>query len=93
MLEKMKNIYELQKKANEIKNKLEAVKVEQMEGGNTVKINGSLKVESLDLNPDFLVPENKEKLQSLLCNLLNNAISEAQKRSAVESAELFKGLI
>lgn len=88
----MKQIYELQKKAKEIQKKLETVKVEEMEGGVKIKINGTLKVESVEIDPVLLTPDKKEKLESLLCKIFSSAALEAQKRSALQSQDLFKGL-
>lgn len=92
MFDKMKQMYELQRQAKEIKKKLESVKLEQTEGGVRVKINGALRVESLDIDPGFLSQDRKEKLETLLCKLFSEAIQEVQKRSASQSADLFKGL-
>ena len=92
MFDKMKQMYELQKKAKEIKSKLEGIRVEEMEGGIKIRINGLFKVESLEIDPSFLSPDKKEKLESLLCRIFSGAVQEVQKRSAAESQSLLKGL-
>ena len=91
MFDKMKQMYELQKKAKELQNKLEQIKVEEMEAGVKLTINGIFKVESIDIDPAFLSTEKKEKLEELLCKLFSSAVKEVQKRSAVESQNLLKG--
>lgn len=91
MFDKMKQIYELQKKAKEIQKKLEEISVEQMEGGIKIKVNGLFKVESLEIDPTFLSPDKKEKLELLLRKLFSDTIQEVQKRTAFESKDLLKG--
>jgi len=92
MFDKMKQLYDLQKKAKELQKKLESVTVEQVEAGIKMKINGIFKVESIEIDPSFLSPDKKEKLESTLCKLFSETIQEVQKRSAAESQDLLKGL-
>jgi DNA-binding protein YbaB len=92
MFDKMKQMYELQKKAKELQKKLEGIKIEQSEGGVKLVINGIFKVESLDIDASLLSPELKGKLETILRKLFTEAVQEAQKRSAVQSQELLKGL-
>lgn len=84
-------MYELQKKAKEIQNKLGSISIEHSESGITIKINGLFKVESLNIDPDYCAIEKKEKLESLLKKLFTDAVQEVQKKSAMESKDLLKG--
>ena len=92
MFDKMKQLYDMQKKARELQKKLEELKVEQIEGGIKLVLNGVFKVESLEVEPSFLAADKKEKLEATLKNLFNGAVQEIQKRSAAQSSELLKGL-
>ncbi|MBI4217926.1 MAG: YbaB/EbfC family nucleoid-associated protein [Elusimicrobia bacterium] len=92
MFNKMKEIYELQKKAREIQKKLESVFVEQTDSGVKLKMNGLLKVESLEIDPALLSTDKKEKLEGTLCRLFTQSAQEVQKRSALESKDLLQGL-
>jgi len=92
MFDKMKQMYELQKRAREIQKKLETIQVSRTEGGHEVAVNGLLKIVSLKLDPGQLNPESKEKLEKTLQGLISETILEVQKRSAAESQSLFKGL-
>jgi DNA-binding YbaB/EbfC family protein len=92
MFDKMKQLYDLQKKAKEVQKKLEAMKVERSEGGVKVAVNGVFKVEALEIDPSFLTPDRKAPLENLLKKLFSEAVQEAQKRSAAESQDLLKGL-
>lgn len=91
MFEKMKQMYELQKKAKEIQRKLEEIKVEESDSGIKIQVNGIFKVEFLEIAPEFLAPDKKEKLESILCKLFSKAVQEVQKKSALESQNLLKG--
>lgn len=91
MFDKMKQMYELQKKAKEVQRKLEAMRVERAEGGVKLAVNGIFKVETLEIDPSFLTPDRKAQLESTLKKLFSDAIHEAQKRSAAESQDLLKG--
>ena len=92
MFDKMKQLYDLQKKAKEIQKKLEGIQVEQTQDGIKLRINGVFKVESLEIDPSFLTVDKKAKLENTLSRLFSDAVKEAQKRSAMESKDLFQGL-
>ena len=92
MFDKMKQLYDLQKKAKEIQKKLEGIQVEQVQDGIKLRINGLFKVESLEIDPSFLTVDKKAKLENTLSRLFSDAVKEAQKRSAAESKDLFQGL-
>lgn len=91
MFGKMKEVYEMQKKAREIQKKLESVVVEKTDNGITVKVNGVFKVQEISIDSALLSADKKEKLESALAKTLSQALSELQKRSALESQELLKG--
>ncbi len=93
MFDKMKEIYELQKKAREIQKKLENVKVEIEENGVKIKLNGVFKVELIEIDPSILSIDKKQKLENTLCRLFSSAVQEVQKQSALESKDLLKGLV
>ena len=94
MLDKMKQLYELQKKAREIKKQLESVVVNVEEAGGKIKVsmNGEFKVQSLNIDPYFLNPEKKAELENTLKRALLNAVGQAQTQSAGKMRELSKGL-
>lgn len=87
----MKQMYEIQKKAKEIQKKLEDIKIEETKAGIKVRMNGIFKVELLDIDPSYLAPDKKSKLESVLSDVFSDAVKEAQKRSALESQDLLKG--
>lgn len=91
MFDRMKQMYDLQKKAREIQKKLEDIKIEESKAGIKILMNGIFKVEQLEIAPEYLSPDKKQKLESLLCDIFTDAVKEAQKRSALESKDLLKG--
>lgn len=92
MFDKMKQLYELQKQAREMQKKLESISVEEESGGIKIKMNGLMKVEGLEIDPSYLAPDRKEKLETSLSRLFNDAVQSSQKRSASFSQDLLKGL-
>ncbi len=92
MFDKMKQLYELQKKAKEMQKKLEEITVEESSGGIKIKLNGLMRVESLEIDPSYFTPDKKEKLESSLRKLFSDAVESAQKKSASFSQDLLKGL-
>ena len=92
MFDKMKEIYELQKKAKELQKRLEEMTVEQIEGGIKLRLNGLFKVVSLEIDPSFLSLDRKEMLEASLKKLFTDTVQEVQKRSASSSSDLLKGL-
>jgi len=94
MLNQMKQIYEMQKKAKELQKQLQAVKAEQTNSSRSLSItvNGIQKVESLRIDPLWLTPEKNAALEAALTQLINDAFEEVQKRSASQAASLMKDL-
>ncbi|MFH1824077.1 MAG: YbaB/EbfC family nucleoid-associated protein [Candidatus Firestonebacteria bacterium] len=94
MFDKMKQLYELQKKAKEIKKELEliVVNVEEMGGKIKISMNGEFKVKSLEIDPYFLSPDKKFELENALKRAIANAVGQTQGQSAGKMKELTKGL-
>lgn len=92
MFGQMKQLYDLQKKAKELQKKLETINVEKTDSGIKIRINGIFKVEMLEIDPSLLNLEKKQKLESQLCKIFSDTVQEVQKKSAMESKDLLKGL-
>ena len=58
MLNQMKQLYEMQKKAKELQRQLEAIKVEKSNSSRTLSatVNGAQKVEAIQIDPSWLSP-------------------------------------
>jgi len=94
MLNQMKQIYEMQKKAKELQRQLANIKVEKTNTSRslTVRANGAQKLESMDIDPTWLAADKKSALETSLVQLINEAFEEAQKQSASQAATLMKDL-
>lgn len=97
MFNQMKQLYEMKKKADELKRQLEAIKVEKTNFSKTltVKANGAQRVESITIDTGYFSPDKKSDLEKSLMKLVNDALEESQKQSATQAAALmkdFKGL-
>lgn len=94
MLDKMKQLYELQKKAKEIKKVLENMVVNVEEAGGKIKIsmNGEFRIQLLSIDEYFLSPEKKSELENTLKRAISNAVGQTQSQAAGKMKELTKGL-
>lgn len=84
----MKNVFELQKKANEVKKELNKISIENtaLNGKIRVKVDGEFRIKDLEIDAEILSSENKDKL---VVNL-KNCINEAQNRAKTEVARKMK---
>ncbi|MDD5746726.1 MAG: YbaB/EbfC family nucleoid-associated protein [Candidatus Omnitrophica bacterium] len=84
MLDKLKDIFEAQKKMNEIKKNLEKISVDYATSGGKVKVcmSGTQKVLSVDIDENFLKTAQKEIIQKELVAGLNAASDKVQKVAA-----------
>ncbi len=84
MLEKMKQLYELQKKARAIQKELanSIIDVSRADGKIRVVFNGEQKVQSISIAEEFLMPERKMELEKYLKDCIEEAIASSQKVAA-----------
>jgi len=94
MLNQMKALYEMQKKAKELQRQLESIKVEHTNtsGSLSVTVNGAQGVEALRIDPSWLSADKKQALESSLVLVMNEALEAARKQSASQAAALMKDL-
>jgi DNA-binding protein YbaB len=94
MFNQMKQLYDMQKKAKELQRQLEAIKIEKATSNRSlvVSVNGAQKIESIQIDPTWLVPNKKSELEGSLVKLINESFEAAQKQSATQAAALMKDL-
>lgn len=94
MFDKMKQLYDMQKKAREMQRALEDVRVECTEAHDTLKLvmNGLNKVVSLSIDPSWLVPDRGADLEKQLSRLISDAAEEVKKTTAAQAMTLMKGM-
>lgn len=78
MFDKMKDLWELKKKAEEIKKKLDGLKFSSEDNYSKVEVNASMEVLSISIK-DI---SNKEKLEKSLSENLNKAMKNAKNEAA-----------
>jgi DNA-binding protein YbaB len=78
MFDKMKELWDLKKKADEIKKELESLKFTSEDSYFSITINGTLEVESVSIKN----LENKEKLEKSIKENTNKVIKNAQIETA-----------
>jgi DNA-binding YbaB/EbfC family protein len=94
MFDKMKQVYEMQKKAKELQRQLESLRVEKSASDGRVKaaVNGILRLQTLTIDPALLAPAQKDALERTLTQVINEALSEAQRQSTAHASEVMKGM-
>jgi len=91
---KMKDLYDLQKKARAIQKELKDVEVEASsnDGWVTVVFNGEQHLVDVTLAEEALNPDNKRELEKDLKNTISQAISRAQAVAAEKMKDVAGGL-
>ncbi len=90
MFDKMKQLMEMKKQADRIKRELDACTVEcNKVDGIKISINGSQKIQSIEIEDSLLGSDNKERLERGLLKGVNAAINDSQALAA----EKMKGLM
>ena len=79
MLDNLGNVMDLVKKVQEAQQNLQNEEISSSSGDvMTVVVNGQQDIVSIEINPNYLSPENKLLLQDLLCATLNQAITKSR---------------
>ena len=73
---------------------LESEKVEATSGGGMIKVvvTGKMKIESIEISPEVVDPEDVEMLQDLVVAALNEAMAKAQELASSRMGALTGGL-
>jgi DNA-binding protein YbaB len=83
MFDKVKELMELKKKADQLKKELEAVVIEVNDVRPIkVKINGAQIVQSIEIDESLLNPTQKNRLQMDLLRSVNTGIKKSQQAAA-----------
>ncbi len=85
---------EAQKKAEEIKTRLNAITVEGEAGNGLVKVvaNGNRMIKDIVIADELMVAERKEELQDLLVIASEKALQQAENISQTEMMSLMGGM-
>lgn len=89
MLDKLKQMMEIKKQAEQIKRELENTRLEMSEGrGIKITIDGVQRFHSIEITDDLLNTVNKEKFEIDLLRSINAAIGKSQAAAAQKMKEI-----
>ena len=92
MLDKMKELWEMKKQADQIKKELDACSVEVNEvRGIKIVINGSQTVQSIEIDESLLQPINKKRFEQDVLRSINAAVRKSQNVAAQKMKNLMPG--
>ena len=87
MLDKMKQLWEMKRKMDEIKKELDSLQLASEDSMVKVTITGSQEIKSVEIKCD-LATANKTKLEAALAETVNRAVRESQKAAAQKMSAL-----
>lgn len=90
MFGNISQLLEMKKKAEELKAKMENIRVTEISNGITVDCNGNKKILAIHIPAEKL--DNKQILEEDICLALNNAIASAEKAAMGDLASMAGGL-
>ena len=92
MFDKMKQLMEMKKQADEIKRELDACQIESNDvRGIKIKINGSQNIQSIEIDENLLKAENKTRFEADLARSFNAAIKKSQTVVAQKMKHMLPG--
>lgn len=94
MLDKAKQLWQMQKKAKDIQKELKNTEVEatSSDGLITIVISADLKVKEVKIGEDYLSADKKMELESKLLNVIGEGMSRAQAVAAEKTKALMGDL-
>ena len=90
----MRQAQQLQRKMAQLQEELETATVEATAGGGVVSVvvTGKLTLESIEIDPEVVSPEDVDILQDLIVAAVNEGLSNAQEMVSSRMGELTGGL-
>ena len=90
----MKQAQQLQKQMLKAQQEIEETKVEFSSGGGVVKVvvSGKMILESIEIDPDAVDPDDVEMLQDLVLSAVNGAMAKAQELASSKMGAITGGL-
>ncbi len=92
MFDKMKQLMEMKKQADQIKRELDGTQIESTDvRGIKIVVNGSLEVRSIEIEESLLTAANKKNLERDLTRAMNAAVRKAQTIAASKMRDMMPG--
>ena len=94
MLDKMKQLYQLQKQAKKVQKELKSIEIEakNADGDLRVVYNGEQKISEIEIGDKYLSPDKKRELEQELLKICQQAQEKAQQIAAEKSKDMMKGM-
>lgn len=93
MFDKMKQLMEFKRQADQIKKELDAIMVESNEvAGIKVVITGSQEFRSIEVAENMLAPERKKEFERDLFRSMNAAMKKSQQAAAQKMSAVMPGV-
>jgi len=94
MLDKMKQLYQLQKQAKTVQKELRDTEIEakSADGEILVVVNGEQKIVEIKIGENYLSVDKKSELESALLKVAQEASEKAQQIAAEKSKDMMKGM-
>lgn len=94
MLDRMKQLYDMQKKAKQVQKELKETEIEakSADGAVTVVFNGEVHILRIEIDESLLSPEKKQVLQQTVKNTVSQAIAKAQSIAAEKAKSMMGDL-
>lgn len=92
MLDKMKQLMDMKRQAEQLKKELDAMTTEACDtSGIKIVISGAQEFRSLDIEEGLLNPANKKRLEEDLLKSINSAIRKSQQLAASKMKDAMLG--
>lgn len=90
----LRQAQQLQRRMAQLQEELESATVEATAGGGvvTVVVTGKLTLESIEIDPEVVSPDDVDILQDLIVAAVNEGLSNAQEMVSSRMSELTGGL-
>lgn len=94
MLDKMKQLYELQKKAREVQKELKDTEIEarSSDGKISVVFSGEQKIVDIKIDESLLSTDKKSELEKILVQVTSEAITKTQALAAEKTKDVMKDM-
>jgi len=88
----MKNLYQMQKKAKEMKKAMKEIEIEAEENGILVVVNAAQELVEIQIPDELLKPENKKMIEKSVKSAFDRAMKKGQEVAAEKMKPLMGGL-
>ena len=90
----LRQAQQMQARLAKIQEELETATVEATAGGGVVKaiVTGKLKIQSIEISPEVVNPEDVDMLQDLVTAAINEAIEKAQELASSRMSAITGGI-